>query len=87
MPQVPGTKVWIKKADLHQIVKLMDIDNPPERMVRAIDFAKLNVRRCSMACGEQPKVVATAYGESESLGLKSKPEDSQWLTKMLNFDY
>lgn len=49
MPQVPGVKVWVKKADLAKIVKLMDDDHPPQRMARAIDFAKANVARCKQA--------------------------------------
>jgi hypothetical protein len=49
MPQVPGTKVWLRKEELMSVLKLMNDDYPPERQVRALDFAMRNIKRCKQA--------------------------------------
>lgn len=56
MPQVPGTKVWLKKDDLAKVVDLMDSEPPPDRIRRAIDFAMYTVKRCKQAKASMPHV-------------------------------
>lgn len=49
MPQVPGTKVWIKKGELAKIVDIMDKAHPPERIQVAADFARYNITKARQA--------------------------------------
>lgn len=45
MPQVPGTKVWIKKAELAKIITIMEKAHPPERIQVARDFTNYNITK------------------------------------------
>lgn len=49
MPQVPGTKVWIRKCQLANVIDLMEKAHPPERIQLASDFARYNIKRAKQA--------------------------------------
>lgn len=45
MPNVPGTKVWLRKKELDIICERIEDTPPMGRLLIAYDFAEYNVRR------------------------------------------
>jgi len=49
MPNVPGTKIWLRKKELNAICRAIEATNPMGRLPIAEDFAVHNVKRAKQA--------------------------------------
>lgn len=49
MPQVPGTKVWLRKNELASICRAIELTPPMGRLMIAHDYATHNVKRAKQA--------------------------------------
>ena len=49
MPQVPGTKVWLRKHELNSICRALEATCPTGRIAIANDYAVHNVKRARQA--------------------------------------
>lgn len=86
MPQVPGTKVWLRKKELNAICKAIELTPPTGRLMVAYDYALENVRRARQALSNTAKVKSFVIwywfnrGQHGTLDL-SKFEDAMNLEK------
>jgi len=49
MPNVPGTKVWLRKNELNHICNAIELTEPMGRLPIAHDYAAHNVKRAKQA--------------------------------------
>jgi len=56
MPQVPGTKVWLRKKELHSICRAIEMTEPMSRLPIAHDYAVHNIKRARQAQTNLAKV-------------------------------
>lgn len=56
MPQVPGTKIWIRKGELEDAIDRMEMCNPLERMSIASRLAEVVLTRSKQARSHYSKV-------------------------------
>ncbi len=56
MPQVPGTKVWLRKGELDTICRAIEVSPPMGRLPIAYEYALVNVRRAKQALSNTNRV-------------------------------
>lgn len=93
MPQVPGTKVWLRKNELNTICRAIEATPPAGRLMIAYDYALNNVRRAKQALSNTKRVKTFVIWYWFNLGWESarefgwrEPLDTSKFTDAMNLE-
>ena len=83
MPQVPGTKIWLRKKELNTVCRAIEAADPPARTAIAQDYALYNVRRAKQAKSNAERVFKFIMYYWFNLGFEGRPIDSNIFNEIM----